>query len=76
MVAHYYSVEGLKIRQNRTIKWAGGDKGPPPDVPYCGFLGNNEKCLSQNPFSVLSYIGAVISVFIVLIGTVIIFVYR
>lgn len=26
------------------VHWPGGRKEPPPDVPYCGFTGDAERC--------------------------------
>lgn len=45
VVAHY---SGLNRQyspvKGKKIHWPGGREGPPPDIPQCGFLGDNPEC--------------------------------
>ncbi|XP_076352674.1 atrial natriuretic peptide receptor 1-like [Tachypleus tridentatus] len=57
-VATYYGVRRRYDRISRQyIHWPGGLKGPPPDIPYCGFTGDEFHCLPQKSFSVLGSVG-------------------
>lgn len=48
VVAHY---KGLDRRYSpvpgKKIHWPGGRDGPPPDIPLCGFLGNDPVCVNN-----------------------------
>lgn len=45
VVAHYYGMNRKYTAvANKRIHWPGGKEGPPPDVPPCGFMGNDPSC--------------------------------
>ena len=66
MVAHYlklnrkYSpVDGKKIH------WPGGRDTPPPDIPECGFLGNEPGCSSRtDTYTFVAYSGLALAIFL------------
>lgn len=74
-MAHYLSQEGLRFVPKREIRWP-GRKGPPADIPVCGFLGNDAACQKDQPVGVIPVVGGVILVFALSIMAVIVFVYR
>lgn len=74
-MAHYLSQKGLEFVKNREIHWP-GRRGPPPDIPECGFLGNDAKCVTNQTVGMIPYVGGLIFVFALSIIAVIIFVYR
>lgn len=45
VVAHYYGLARVYSPvSGKKIHWPGGKDQPSPDVPRCGFLGNNPSC--------------------------------
>ncbi|XP_070492916.1 atrial natriuretic peptide receptor 1 isoform X2 [Chironomus tepperi] len=45
VVSHYYGANrSLVAVPGKHIHWPGSRDGPPPDVPECGFLGNDPDC--------------------------------
>lgn len=52
VVAHYI---GLKREytpvKGKKIHWPGGHEGPPPNIPHCGFLGDNPECRDNGNIS-------------------------
>ncbi|XP_063831015.1 atrial natriuretic peptide receptor 1-like [Ostrinia nubilalis] len=45
VVAFYHGLNGsYKPVAGKAIHWPGGRRGPPPDTPRCGFLGNDPMC--------------------------------
>ncbi|XP_046661172.1 atrial natriuretic peptide receptor 1 isoform X2 [Homalodisca vitripennis] len=66
VVAHYYGIN-RKYKQvaNKRIHWPGGKEGPPPDVPPCGFMGNDPSCLETGQNNDLLLYGMIaISIFL------------
>lgn len=51
VVAHYYGIhKNYSQVQGRKIHWPGGKEGPPPNVPKCGYMGNDPDCKNNgNP---------------------------
>lgn len=44
-VAHYSGLtKNYTPLDGKLIHWPGGSTGPPPDVPPCGFMNNDQKC--------------------------------
>lgn len=67
VVAHY---SGLNREYNsmsgKKIHWPGGREGPPPDIPECGFLGNDPVCTSRTEhfYTFVAYTGIALAVFL------------
>lgn len=49
IVANYFNKSGLKYVEGKSIHWAGGRLGPPPDRPKCGF--DNSLCPDNCTFT-------------------------
>ncbi|CAG5029889.1 unnamed protein product [Parnassius apollo] len=48
VVAFYYGLNSsYKPVAGKAIHWPGGRRGPPPDIPRCGFLGTDPKCQGE-----------------------------
>lgn len=48
VVAHYYGLSrNYTPVKDKTIHWPGSREGPPPDIPPCGFMGNDPACHSN-----------------------------
>ncbi|XP_028166648.1 atrial natriuretic peptide receptor 1 [Ostrinia furnacalis] len=48
VVAFYHGLNGsYKPVAGKAIHWPGGRRGPPPDTPRCGFLGNDPMCQGE-----------------------------
>lgn len=48
MVARYHGeMRNYSPVADKHIHWPGGSEGPPKDVPYCGFQGNDPPCESE-----------------------------
>uniref|UniRef100_A0A8D8TCN0 Guanylate cyclase n=3 Tax=Cacopsylla melanoneura TaxID=428564 RepID=A0A8D8TCN0_9HEMI len=55
VVAHYYGITRQYTPvSGKKIHWPGED-GPMPDIPLCGFMGNDPKCHKNDPFSIIVY---------------------
>ena len=62
--------------KERRVRWP-QDRGPPPDIPECGFLDNDPECLSRRETTgILPFVAALILVFILLIVAVVVYVYK
>lgn len=65
MVAHYL---GLSREYNsvsgKKIHWPGGMEGPPPDIPECGFLGNDPACSRTEAYTFVVYTSVALAVFL------------
>ncbi|XP_039314266.1 atrial natriuretic peptide receptor 1 isoform X2 [Solenopsis invicta] len=66
VVSHYL---GLNREYNpvpgKRIHWPGGREGPPPDIPECGFLGNDPDCTSRrDAYTFVAYTGIALAVFL------------
>lgn len=66
VVAHY---SGLSREYNsvsgKKIHWPGGREGPPPDIPECGFLGNDPACTSRTEaYTFVVYTSIALAVFL------------
>ncbi|EFN64674.1 Atrial natriuretic peptide receptor A [Camponotus floridanus] len=66
VVAHYL---GLSREYNsvygKKIHWPGGMEGPPPDIPECGFLGNDPACSSRTEaYTFVVYTSIALAVFL------------
>lgn len=49
----------------KKIHWPGGREGPPPDIPECGFLGNDPDCTSRREaYTFVAYTGIALAVFL------------
>lgn len=52
VVAHYYGINRqYNPVANKRIHWPGGKEGPPPDVPPCGFMGNDPSCQDTGQYA-------------------------
>jgi hypothetical protein len=48
VVGHYYGLSrNYTPVKDKTIHWPGSREGPPPDIPPCGFMGNDPACHSN-----------------------------
>lgn len=67
VVAHYLGAN-REYNQigSRSIHWPGGIReGPPPDIPECGFLGDNPSCLLKtDAYTFIIYSGIALTVFL------------
>jgi atrial natriuretic peptide receptor A len=55
VVAHYYGLSrNYTPVKDKTIHWPGSREGPPPDIPPCGFMGNDPACNSNGNYKVVS----------------------
>jgi atrial natriuretic peptide receptor A len=55
VVAHYYGLyRNYTPVKDKTIHWPGSREGPPPDIPPCGFMGNDPACHSNGKYNVIS----------------------
>ncbi|XP_020289738.1 atrial natriuretic peptide receptor 1 isoform X2 [Pseudomyrmex gracilis] len=66
VVAHYL---GLNREYNpmpgKKIHWPGGREGPPPDIPECGFLGNDPACTSKSEaYTFIAYACVTLAIFL------------
>jgi len=51
VVAHYYGLSrNYTPVKDKTIHWPGSREGPPPDIPPCGFMGNDPACHSNGNY--------------------------
>ncbi|XP_070154306.1 atrial natriuretic peptide receptor 1 isoform X4 [Polyergus mexicanus] len=78
VVAHY---SGLNREYNsmsgKKIHWPGGREGPPPDIPKCGFLGNDPACTSRTEaYTFVAYTSIALAVFLLVAITAACFLYR
>ncbi|XP_025153401.1 atrial natriuretic peptide receptor 1 [Harpegnathos saltator] len=78
VVAHYL---GLNREYNpitgKNIHWPGGKEGPPPDIPKCGFLGNDPACTSgTEAYTFVAYTSVALAVFFLIAIMAACFLYR
>ncbi|XP_011872012.1 PREDICTED: atrial natriuretic peptide receptor 1 isoform X2 [Vollenhovia emeryi] len=66
VVAHYLGLTREYIPMTgKKIHWPGGREGPPPDIPECGFLGNDPYCTSRREaYTFVAYTGIALAVFL------------
>lgn len=66
VVAHYLGLNREYISMHgKKIHWPGGREGPPPDIPECGFLGNDPACTSRTEtYTFVAYTSVALSVFL------------
>lgn len=54
VVAHYYGLSrNYTPVKGKTIHWPGSREGPPPDIPPCGFMGNDPECHSNGKYKMI-----------------------
>lgn len=67
----YSQVSGKKIH------WPGGREGPPPDIPQCGFLGDDPLCSSQtDAYTFVLYSSLALGIFLFAVSAASCFLYR
>ncbi|KAL0128807.1 hypothetical protein PUN28_003887 [Cardiocondyla obscurior] len=66
VVAHYLGLNReYSSMTGKKIHWPGGREGPPPDIPECGFLGNDPDCTSRREaYTFVAYTGIALAVFL------------
>ncbi|XP_024887866.1 atrial natriuretic peptide receptor 1 isoform X2 [Temnothorax curvispinosus] len=66
VVAHYLGLNReYSPMTGKKIHWPGGREGPPPDIPECGFLGNDPDCTSRREaYTFVAYTGIALAVFL------------
>ncbi|XP_071150513.1 atrial natriuretic peptide receptor 1-like [Mytilus edulis] len=74
VVGDYFSFSRQLILSNASIHWP-GNKGPPKNTPYCGFVNENPAC-SPKELSVLAIVAGSLVGIVVFILLVVIFGYR
>jgi len=78
VVAHYLGLNReYSPMAGKKIHWPGGREGPPPDIPECGFLGNDPDCTSRREaYTFVAYTGAALAVFLLAVITAACLLYR
>ncbi|XP_012220390.1 atrial natriuretic peptide receptor 1 isoform X3 [Linepithema humile] len=78
VVAHYLGLNReFNPMSGKKIHWPGGREGPPPDIPECGFLGNDPDCASRREaYTFVAYTGVALAVFLLAAITAACFLYR
>ncbi|KAJ9597975.1 hypothetical protein L9F63_011176, partial [Diploptera punctata] len=65
VVAHYYGLHRNYTPVNdKTIHWPGSREGPPPDIPPCGFMGNEPSCHSNEAYVMILYASFAFGIFL------------
>ncbi|XP_069678523.1 atrial natriuretic peptide receptor 1 isoform X2 [Periplaneta americana] len=65
VVAHYYGLSrNYTPVKDKTIHWPGSMEGPPPDVPPCGFMGNDPACHSNEAYVMVLYASFAFGIFL------------
>ncbi|XP_017785095.1 PREDICTED: atrial natriuretic peptide receptor 1 [Nicrophorus vespilloides] len=56
VVAHYYGLhKTYSPVPGQKIHWPGGREEPPPDIPKCGFLNDDPKCMNDETYLIIIY---------------------
>ncbi|XP_071149150.1 atrial natriuretic peptide receptor 1-like [Mytilus edulis] len=74
VVGDYYSFSRQLILNNASIHWP-GDKGPPKNEPYCGFVNDNTACFPKE-LNLLAIVAGSLVGIVVFILLVVLFGYR
>ncbi|KAK0163436.1 hypothetical protein PV327_007117 [Microctonus hyperodae] len=78
VVAHYLGLNREYSQvSGKKIHWPGGREGPPPDIPQCGFLGDDPLCSSQaDAYTFVLYSSLALGIFLFAVSAASCFLYR
>ncbi|XP_071439593.1 atrial natriuretic peptide receptor 1 isoform X2 [Hetaerina americana] len=77
VVAHYYGLHRTYSPvEEKRIHWPGGRMSPPPDIPFCGFMGNDPACRGNDAHIVVLYVSFALGIFLAFTTTLACITYR
>ncbi|KAG8227358.1 hypothetical protein J437_LFUL003347 [Ladona fulva] len=77
VVAHYYGLHRTYSPvEGKRVHWPGGRSTPPPDIPPCGFMGNDPSCRGNDAHVVVLYVSFALGIFLAFTTTLACVTYR
>ncbi|XP_046387988.1 atrial natriuretic peptide receptor 1 isoform X2 [Ischnura elegans] len=77
VVAHYYGLHRTYSPvEGKRVHWPGGRLSPPPDIPPCGFMGNDPACRGNDAHVVVLYVSFALGIFLAFTTTLACVTYR